>query len=275
MAYLYESEIEEMAIDELQSLGYIYVSGNDLTPETSPRERNSFADVILKEKCINALRRINGNLPETAIEMAFKTITQVVGTYQVTDNETFHKFLVEGIPVEYRKGNDVVGDIAYLIDAANTPGMNEFLVVNQFTIIERGINKRPDVILFINGLPLVVFELKNAADSNATIRKAYDQLKTYREVIPQLFSYNEVCVISDGLEAKIGSYTAPFSRFSTWKTKDGVNDASKFEDELSVAINGLFNQETLLDYITNFVAFEKAKIENDDNKVIRIETVRR
>lgn len=275
MAYLYESEIEEMAIDELQSLGYIYVSGNDLTPETSPRERNSFADVILKEKCINALRRINGNLPETAIEMAFKTITQVVGTYQVTDNETFHKFLVEGIPVEYRKGNDVVGDIAYLIDAANTPGMNEFLVVNQFTIIERGINKRPDVILFINGLPLVVFELKNAADSNATIRKAYDQLKTYREVIPQLFSYNEVCVISDGLEAKIGSYTAPFSRFSTWKTKDGVNDASKFEDELSVAINGLFNQETLLDYITNFVAFEKAKIENDDNKVIRIETVKK
>ena len=144
-----------------------------------------------------------------------------------------------------------------------------------FTIIEKGINKRPDIILFVNGLPLVTFELKNAADLNATVKKAYEQLKTYKAIIPQLFSYNEICVISDGLEAKVGSYTAPFSRFSTWKTKDGLSDASPFEDELSVTLNGLFNRNTLIDYILNFVAFEKAKIENDEKKIIRIETIKK
>ena len=121
----------------------------------------------------------------------------------------------------------------------------------------------------------MIFELKNAADSNATIKKAFDQLNTYKQVIPQLFAYNEVCVVSDGLEAKVGSYTAPFSRFSTWKTKDGIADASQFEDELSVTINGLFNKKTILDYVFNFVAFENEKIENEDKKVIRIETVKK
>jgi type I restriction enzyme R subunit len=275
MAYLYESEIEEMAIEELQALGYTYVSGNDLTPDTAPFERKSFADVILRERCISALKRINPHLPDGAIEAALKALYQVVGTFQVTDNERFHRYLTDGIPVEYRKNNDVVGDNAYLIDPSDSLGKNEFLAVNQFTIIEKGVNKRPDIILFINGLPLVTFELKNAADLNATVKKAYDQLKTYKATIPQLFSYNEICVISDGLEAKVGSYTAPFSRFSTWKTKDGVSDASPFEDELSVAINGLFNRSTLLDYILNFVAFEKAKIENDEKKIIRIETIKK
>lgn len=275
MAYLYESEIEEMAIDELQSLGYTYVSGNDLTPDMAPLERNTFADVVLRERCLNALKRINPQLPDNAIEAAYKSVCQVVGTYQVTDNEKFHRYLTDGIPVEYRKGGDIVGDNAYLIDPTDAPGINDFLAVNQFTIIEKGINKRPDIILFVNGLPLVTFELKNAADLNATIKKAFEQIKTYKETIPQLFAYNEICVISDGLEAKVGSYTAPFSRFSTWKTKDGLSDASPFEDELSVAINGLFNRATLIDYILNFVAFEKTKIENDEKKIVRIETIKK
>lgn len=275
MAYLYESEIEEMAIEELQALGYTYVSGNDLTPDTAPLERKSFADVILRDRCLSALRRINPHLSDGAIESALKALYQVAGTYQVTDNEKFHRYLTDGIPVEYRKKDDVVGDFAYLIDPSDSPGKNEFLAVNQFTIIEKGINKRPDIILFVNGLPLVTFELKNAADLNATVKKAYEQLKTYKAAIPQLFSYNEICVISDGLEAKVGSYTAPFSRFSTWKTKDGLSDASPFEDELSVTLNGLFNRNTLIDYILNFVAFEKAKIENDEKKIIRIETIKK
>ncbi len=275
MAYLYESEIEDLAIEELQSIGYVYVSGNDLTPETAIGERNSFADVVLRRRCYDALTRINPQLPSSCIDMAFKAVLQVAGTYQVTDNEKFHRYLTDGIPVEYRKGDDVVGDIAYLLDPSDEIGKNEFLVVNQFTIIEKGINKRPDIVLFVNGLPLVVFELKNAADSNATVRKAFDQLKTYQQTIPQLFAYNEICVISDGLEAKIGSYTAPFSRFSTWKTKDGITDASQFEDELSVTINGLFNRRTLIDYVLNFVAFEKAKVEDEHNRLIRIETVKK
>ena len=275
MAYLCESEIEEMVIEELQSLGYTYVPGNDLTPDTAPQDRKSFADVVLKERCINALRRINKQLPETAIDMAIKSVLKVVGTFQVSDNEKFHRYLTDGVPVEYRNNGNVIGDIAYLIDPLDEADNNEFLVVNQFTIIGSGVNKRPDVIIFINGLPLVIFELKNAADSNATIKKAFDQLNTYKQVIPQLFAYNEVCVVSDGLEAKVGSYTAPFSRFSTWKTKDGIADASQFEDELSVTINGLFNKKTILDYVFNFVAFENEKIENEDKKVIRIETVKK
>ena len=275
MAYLCESEIEEMVIEELQSLGYTYVPGNDLTPDTAPQDRKSFADVVLKERCINALRRINKQLPETAIDMAIKSVLKVVGTFQVSDNEKFHRYLTDGVPVEYRNNGNVIGDIAYLIDPLDEADNNEFLVVNQFTIIGSGVNKRPDVIIFINGLPLVIFELKNAADSNATIKKAFDQLNTYKQVIPQLFAYNEVCVVSDGLEAKVGSYTAPFSRFSTWKTKDGIADASQFEDELSRTINGLFNKKTILDYVFNFVAFENEKIENEDKKVIRIETVKK
>lgn len=231
--------------------------------------------MILRDRCLSALRRINPHLSDGAIESALKALYQVAGTYQVTDNEKFHRYLTDGIPVEYRKKDDVVGDFAYLIDPSDSPGKNEFLAVNQFTIIEKGINKRPDIILFVNGLPLVTFELKNAADLNATVKKAYEQLKTYKAAIPQLFSYNEICVISDGLEAKVGSYTAPFSRFSTWKTKDGLSDASPFEDELSVTLNGLFNRNTLIDYILNFVAFEKAKIENDEKKIIRIETIKK
>ena len=231
--------------------------------------------MLLRDRCLSALRRINPHLSDGAIESALKALYQVAGTYQVTDNEKFHRYLTDGIPVEYRKKDDVVGDYAYLIDPSDSLGKNEFLAVNQFTIIEKGINKRPDIILFVNGLPLVTFELKNAADLNATVKKAYEQLKTYKATIPQLFSYNEICVISDGLEAKVGSYTAPFSRFSTWKTKDGLSDASPFEDELSVTLNGLFNRSTLIDYILNFVAFEKAKIENDEKKIIRIETIKK
>ena len=184
MAYLCESEIEEMVIEELQSLGYTYVPGNDLTPDTAPQDRKSFADVVLKERCINALRRINKQLPETAIDMAIKSVLKVVGTFQVSDNEKFHRYLTDGVPVEYRNNGNVIGDIAYLIDPLDEADNNEFLVVNQFTIIGSGVNKRPDVIIFINGLPLVIFELKNAADSNATIKKAFDQLNTYKQVIP-------------------------------------------------------------------------------------------
>ena len=119
MAYLYESEIEEMAIEELQALGYTYISGNDLTPDTAPLERKSFADVILRDRCLSALRRINPHLSDGAIESALKALYQVAGTYQVTDNEKFHRYLTDGIPVEYRKGDDVVGDYAYLIDPSD------------------------------------------------------------------------------------------------------------------------------------------------------------
>ena len=174
------------------------------------------------------------------------------------------------------KTEKLVGDYVRLVDFSEEgTDNNEFLVVNQFTVIENNNNKRPDILLFINGIPMVLFELKNPADENATIRKAYDQICTYKAAIPSLFTYNEICVISDGLEAKAGSLTAPFSRFSTWKTKDGLNEASKFEDKLTTLIHGLCNKKTLLDYIRNFITFEKSKTEDKKTKIIKVETVKK
>jgi type I restriction enzyme R subunit len=184
--------------------------------------------------------------------------------------------LIDGVPVEYRKGNDVVGDYVRICDfTADGVMNNEFLVINQYTIIENSNNKRPDVLLFINGIPMVLFELKNPADENATIRKAFDQIEAYKVTIPSLFTFNEICIVSDGLEAKAGSLTASFSRYSAWKTKDGINEASKFDDELSTLIHGLCTPATLLDYIQNFVTYEKSKSEDKITKVVKVETVKK
>lgn len=276
MPSIYESEIEEMAIAELTDLDYHYISGYDLTPESAPYERQSFADTVLKGRLNDALLRLNPHLPQAALSTALKAIINLSRQRSVASNEQFHRYLIEGVPVEYRKGDSIVGDFAYIFDKeGDGPDHNDYLVVNQFTIVENGTQKRPDVILFVNGLPLVLFELKNPADANATVAKAYEQIQTYRAAIPQLFVYNEICVISDGLEAKVGSYTAPFSRYSAWKTKDGKQEASQFEDQLSVTIHGLFNKQTLRDYLSYFVTYEKTKVENADHKTVRIETVKK
>jgi type I restriction enzyme R subunit len=179
--------------------------------------------------------------------------------------------LVDGIPVEYRKGKDIVGDYVHVCDFTDAAN-NEFLVVNQYTIVENGNNKRPDVLLFINGIPMVVFELKNPADENATLHKAFEQIGTYKATIPSLFTYNEICIVSDGLGAKAGSLTAGYSRYSSWKTKDGISEASQFEDQLSTFIHGLCKPDTLLDYIRNFVTFENTKNEDKDTHIIKVET---
>lgn len=182
--------------------------------------------------------------------------------------------LVDGVPVEYRKGSDIKGDSVRIVDF-DCPLNNEFLVVNQYTVVQNNNNKRPDVLLFVNGIPLVIFELKNPADENATCHKAYEQLQAYKLAIPGLFTYNEICIISDGLEAKAGSLTAPYSRFSTWKTKDGIKEAAKFDNELSTLIHGLCNPATLIDYIQNFVTYEKTQIEDKVTHIVKVETVKK
>jgi type I restriction enzyme R subunit len=274
MPKLCESEIEKMAIDELIDLGYTYIAGPEIAPDTENAERKTYSDVILVERVRSALERLNPTLSSYVIDDAIKKMLRFSSANLLSENEHLHKMLVDGIPVEYRKDGDVIGDYVQLYDF-NQPHNNEFLVVNQFTIIENNINKRPDVILFINGIPLVVIELKNPADENATVRKAFDQLQTYKATIPSIFTYNEICVISDGLEAKAGSLTAPFSRFSAWKTKDGLNEASKYDDQLTTLIRGMMNKDTILDYIKNFITFEKSKTEDKKTKVIKIETVKK
>ncbi|MGI6676245.1 MAG: type I restriction endonuclease subunit R [Bacilli bacterium] len=276
MPKLCESAIEKMAIEELVELGYTYLSGPDIAPDAPFAERNSYSEVLLKKRLTDAVVRLNPALPYDVVLEAVNKVSRISSSNLIADNEAFHKMLVDGVPVEYRKNGDIVGDYVKLVDfSEDGVDNNEFLVVNQFTVIENNNNKRPDILLFINGIPMVLFELKNPADENATIRKAYDQICTYKATIPSLFTYNEICVISDGLEAKAGSLTAPFSRFSTWKTKDGLNEASRFEDQLTTLIHGLCNKKTLLDYIRNFITFEKSKTEDKKTKIIKVETVKK
>lgn len=274
MSKLYESAVEEMAIEELQNLGYTYISGVDLAPDAINPERNSYGDVLLVGRLQAAMTRLNPTIPADAVQGAARKLSRIATSNMLADNEEFHLMLVDGVPVEYRKGGDIKGDFVHVVDFEN-PLNNEFLVVNQYTIVQNNNNKRPDVLLFINGIPLVVFELKNPADENATCHKAFDQLQAYKLAIPGLFTYNEICIISDGLEAKAGSLTASYSRFSAWKTKDGIKEADKFDDELSTLIHGLCNPVTLIDYIQNFVTYEKTQTEDKVTHIVKVETVKK
>lgn len=274
MPKLCESAVEEMAIEELQSLGYVYISGVDVAPDALNPERNSYGDILLMRRLQAAMSKLNPTIPADVIKGAALKLSRIATSNILADNEEFHLMLVDGVPVEYRKDGDIKGDFVHVVDFEN-PLNNEFLVVNQYTIVQNNNNKRPDVLLFINGIPLVVFELKNPADENATCHKAYDQLQAYKLAIPGLFTYNEICIISDGLEAKAGSLTASYSRFSAWKTKDGIKEATKFDDELSTLIHGLCNPLTLIDYIQNFVTYEKSQTEDKVTHIVKVETVKK
>ena len=198
MAKLCESAIEEMAIEELQSLGYTYIVGVDLAPDAPNSERSNYGDVILMGRLQAVMSKLNPHLAADVIQGAAQRLSRIATSNMLADNEEFHRMLIDGIPVEYRKDGDIKGDYVHVLDF-NNPMENEFLVVNQYTIVQNNNNKRPDVLLFVNGIPLVIFELKNPADENATCQKAYDQLQAYKLAIPGLFTYNEICVISDGL----------------------------------------------------------------------------
>ncbi len=274
MAKLCETAVEVMAIEELQSLGYTYIPGVDLAPDAPRHERSSYRDILLMGRLQAALSKLNPHLAADVIQGAARKLSRIATSNMLADNEEFHRMLIDGIPVEYREDGDIKGDYVHVLDFAN-PLENEFLVVNQYTIVQNNNNKRPDVLLFINGIPLVIFELKNPADENTTCQKAYDQLQAYKLAIPGLFTYNEICVISDGLEAKAGSLTASYSRFSAWKTKDGLKEAGRFDDELSTLIHGLCNPVTLIDYIQSFVTYEKSQTEDKDTHVVKVETVKK
>lgn len=274
MAKLCESAVEEMAIKELQSLGYTYISGIDLAPDAPNPERSGYGDVLLSGRLMAALSKLNPTIPSNALQSAARKLSRIATSNLLVDNEEFHRMLVDGIPVEYRKDGDIKGDYVRVVDF-DAPWNNEFLVVNQYTVVQNNHNKRPDVLLFVNGIPLVIFELKNPADENATCHKAFEQLQAYKLAIPGLFTYNEVCIISDGLEAKAGSLTAPYSRFSAWKTKDGLQEAPRFADELSTLIHGLCAPDTLIDYIQSFVTYEKTQTEDRVTHVVKVETVKK
>lgn len=271
---LTENEIEFFAIELLREQGFDYIPGPTLAVDGEAPERENYADVLLKARLREAVGRINPAMPADIRESAIKQMQRLNSPDLINNNETFHRLLTEGVPVTYQKNGQARGDLVWLVDFAH-PENNDFLVVNQCTIIENNVNKRPDVILFVNGLPLVVLELKNAADETASVFSAFQQLQTYKQEIPSLFNYNGLLVISDGLEARAGSLSADLSRFMAWKTADGRVEASPLIGQLETLIKGLLNPTTLLDLMRHFVVFEKSKLEDPLSGQITIRTVKK
>lgn len=274
MPHITENDIELLTIQRLEQLGYSYIYGPVIAPDSDTTERESFEQVLLTVRLQKAVQKINPSLPAAAHTEAIREVQRIASPELLANNESFHRFLTEGIPVNKRVDGDDRGDRVWLIDF-NNPHNNEFVVANQFTIIENNHNKRPDVILFVNGIPLVVMELKNAADENATIKSAWQQIDTYKAMIPSLFIYNGFNIISDGLEAKAGSVSAGLSRYMAWKSADGKAEASHLVSQLETLIAGMLNKETLLDIIRHFIVFEKSKREDAATGITTISTVKK
>ena len=274
MTRLLESDIEQMTIELLQAKRWEYLYGPDIAPDGGTPMRAAFDEVVLREKLERAVVRLNPSVKEEVRDEAIKTVLRIASPDTLANNEEFHRLLTEGVPVSTYQDGMERGERVWLVDFED-PWNNEFTVINQFTIIENGHNRRPDVLLFVNGLPLVIIELKNAADENATIESAYRQIETYKQQIPSLFTYNELIIISDGLEARAGSLSAGFSRFTAWKSEDGEHIASPMMSQLEVLINGMLEKDTLLDIIRSFTVFEKQKTEDLKTGITTIKTVKK
>ena len=251
-----ETVVEEAAIDWFKSLGYQYLPGPDIACDGSYPERGSYADVILEGRLHSVLVALNPDIPAEALEDAFRKVTRPDSPNPIVNNRQFHKMLTEGVDVEYRNEEGrIVGDKVWLMDFA-CPERNDWLVVNQFTVIEGQQNRRPDLVVFVNGLPLAVIELKNPADENATLKTAYNQFQTYKMDIPSLFSYNEMLVISDGTEARVGTLTSGQEWFLPWRNSNGTTVEQKDILELEVLLNGVFEKSRFLDLVRHFILFE-------------------
>ncbi len=256
MPTITESNIEFSAIEQLQSLGWKYIHGSVISPEGEKPERESYEQIILTDRLRRAVSVINPHIPKEAQKQAIQKILRIYSPDLLHNNETFHKELIEKVKIPYQQdGYERSYEVA-LVDFDKVEN-NEFLAVNQYTIIENNVNKRPDILLFINGIPLVVIELKNPADENATIESAFNQIQTYKAIIPGLFTYNAVSIISDGHECKAGSVSAGIQRFTAWKSAEGEKDASRFKPQLETLIKGMLNPKTLLDITRNFIVFQK------------------
>lgn len=257
--FITESEIEQIALDILSNdLGYTVLYGPDIAE--GDRKERDYTEVVLQQRLKTAIDKFNPTIPEEAKEEAFKKALRTVTVSLADNNEHFHRMLTEGVDVKFSIGEGKTKtDKVWLIDFEN-PKNNEFLAINQFTVVENHNNKRPDIVLFVNGLPLVVIELKNATDETADVKAAYNQLQTYKQLVPSLFNYNTFLLVSDGWFAKAGTLSSDYSRFMEWKTADGITVVDSLrEPEMEPMIKGLLNKTTLLDVIRHFIVFEKTK----------------
>ncbi len=251
-----ESIVEQAALAWLESMGYMILSGPEIAPGELAAERDNYGQVVLEYRLRQALVRLNPQVPSDAVEEAFRKLTRPDSPSLVANNHAIHKYLVEGVPVEYqRRDGSIGGDLVRVFDY-DEPENNEFLAVNQFTVVENQHERRPDVVLFINGLPMAVMELKNAATENATVWSAFNQLQTYKIQIPSLFSFNEAMVVSDGVQARIGTLTADREWFMPWRTIEGEELADTKLPQLQVVLEGAFEKRRFLDLIRHFIVFE-------------------
>ncbi|MBI5206152.1 MAG: type I restriction endonuclease subunit R [Nitrospirae bacterium] len=258
MTTITESIIEQATLDWFKELGYSLLSGPDIAPGELFSERASYSDVLLENRVKSALVNINPAIPQEALEDAYRKLIRAIheSPLLAANNHRFHKMLTDGVNVEYKDTEGrIVGDSVRIIDFDNSDN-NDWLVVNQFTVIEGQSNRRPDVVVSLNGLPLGVIELKNPADENATVNDAFNQFKTYKNEITSLFPYNEILVASDGIEARAGTLTADWEWFLPWRTIEGEDVAPKGLPELEVLIKGIFEKKGFLDLLKYFIVFE-------------------
>ncbi|HKI83915.1 MAG TPA: type I restriction endonuclease, partial [Candidatus Krumholzibacteria bacterium] len=252
-----ESVVEEAALAWLESVGWQVAHGADLVPGTPGAERTDYQHVILERRLRDALARLNPGLPAEALDDAFRQITRPEGPTLTTRNRAFHRLLVDGVPVEYRDDTGAIRGAQATIVDFGAVGSNDWLAVNQFTVTENKHTRRPDVVLFVNGLPLGVIELKNAADEDATVWSAFHQLQTYKCDLPSLFALNELLVVSDGTEARVGTLTAGREWIKPWRTISGERLADAHLPELQVVIVGLLDPGRVLAMVRDFIVFEE------------------
>jgi type I restriction enzyme R subunit len=251
-----ESLLEATALAWFEGLGYRILNGPHIAPGEPAAERSEYTEPILEGRLRSALARLNPEIPEPALDEAARKVMRTETASLIVNNRRFHTLLTHGVDVEYRRTDgSIAGDKVWLFDFDRLD-QNEWLVVDQFTVIENKHNRRADLVVFINGLPLAVIELKNPGDENATARGAFNQLQTYKHEIPTLFTTNEVLVASDGLEARAGTLTADWERFMPWRTVEGLEVAPKGSLELEVLLKGIFAKERFLDLVRHFVVFE-------------------
>lgn len=263
-----ESIVEEAALDWFEAMGYARTNGLLIAPGEPASERDSFSEVILRGRLRDAIGRLNATIPYEGREEALRKVLLANMPSLIGNNRQLHRFLRDGVEVEYKRPDgSIAGDRVRLIDFSNADA-NDWLVVNQLTVIAGQHNRRPDVIVFVNGLPLAVIELKNAANENATIWTAYEQLQTYKAEIPSLLHYNALLVVSDGLQARVGSLTANQEWFKVWRTIDGERDAPSSALELEVLVRGVFEKRRFLDLLQHFIAFEEDPDSGAVHKII-------
>jgi len=251
-----ESEVEVAALDWLENVGWQIAHGPDIAPDTLGAVRAHYGEVVLPRRLREALARLNPELPDGAIEDAFRKLTRPEGVELIQRNRAMHRLIVDGVTVEYRDAKGAIRGAQVRAIDFEAVEANDWLAVNQFAILENKFSRRPDIVLYVNGLPLAVIELKNAADEDATIWTAFHQLQTYKVEIPTLFATNALLVVSDGVEARVGTLTGGREWFKPWRTVSGEGLADAVTPELKVVIEGLLAPHRLLDLVRDFLVFE-------------------